>query len=92
VQYRVFGLIFCRKLKTQPDVRRTHLPECNIIFDHRIGIRHALTCMTDSETQQDAKIFRYPDRFVDRRGVETWNNIMLMLDEIETESTVEAPG
>jgi|HubBroStandDraft_6_1064221.scaffolds.fasta_scaffold11280_6 DNA polymerase-1 len=37
----------------------------------------------------DAKIFRYPDRFMDRRGVETWNNIMQLLDEIESESTVE---
>jgi DNA polymerase-1 len=37
----------------------------------------------------DAKIFRYPDRFMDRRGVETWNNIMQLLEEIESESTVE---
>jgi DNA polymerase I len=36
----------------------------------------------------DAKIFRYPDRFMDRRGVETWNNMMQLLDEIETETTV----
>jgi DNA polymerase-1 len=37
----------------------------------------------------DAKIFRYPDRFMDRRGVETWNKIMQLLDEIEAESTDE---
>lgn len=40
----------------------------------------------------DAKIIRYPDRFMDRRGVETWNNTMRLLDEIETESIVESPG
>jgi DNA polymerase I len=53
---------------------------------------HASELVLGFAMRTDAKVFRYPDRFTDRRGVDTWNNIMQLLDEIETESTVEAPG
>lgn len=38
----------------------------------------------------DAKIIKYPDRFMDRRGVDTWNNIMQLLDEVEKEAEAAA--
>jgi len=37
------------------------------------------------ELRSDIEIIRYPDRFVDEDGIETWNEIMKLLDEIETE-------
>ena len=37
------------------------------------------------ELRSDTEIVRYPDRFVDEDGVETWDEIMKLLDEIETE-------
>jgi DNA polymerase I len=37
----------------------------------------------------DAKIVNYPGRFMDRRGEDTWNSIMQLLDEVEKESAVE---
>jgi DNA polymerase I len=33
----------------------------------------------------DAKIIRYPDRFMDPRGAETWNSIMNLLNETDGE-------
>jgi len=33
----------------------------------------------------DAKVIKYPDRFMDPRGAETWRNIMKLLDQIERE-------
>jgi hypothetical protein len=53
---------------------------------------HASELVLGFAMRTDAKLIRYPDRFMDGRGVETWNNIMQLLDEIETESTVEARG
>jgi DNA polymerase I-like protein with 3'-5' exonuclease and polymerase domains len=35
----------------------------------------------------DVKIFKYPDRFIDPRGAETWKTIMQLLDEIEEDTT-----
>lgn len=31
----------------------------------------------------DAEIIRYPERYMDARGVDTWEQIMRILDEIE---------
>jgi len=37
------------------------------------------------ELRSDIEIVRYPDRYVDEDGVEIWNEIMKLLDDIETE-------
>jgi len=37
----------------------------------------------------DAKIFSFPDRFTDQRGKETWDSVIRLLAEIETESKIE---
>ena len=37
------------------------------------------------ELRSDAKIVCYPDRYMDDRGVEMWNEVMRLLDEIESE-------
>ena len=37
------------------------------------------------ELRSDTNIVRYPDRYMDDRGVEMWNEVMRILDEIETE-------
>jgi hypothetical protein len=37
------------------------------------------------ELRSDAKIVRYPERYMDERGVVMWNEVMRLLDEIETE-------
>jgi hypothetical protein len=37
----------------------------------------------------DAKVIKYPDRFMDPRGAETWRNIMKLLDQIEREGHAE---
>jgi DNA polymerase I len=36
----------------------------------------------------DTEILRYPDRYSDERGVETWNKITRLLDEVEKEEVV----
>ncbi len=33
----------------------------------------------------DTKIIKYPDRFMDPRGANTWKTIMQLVDEIEKE-------
>ena len=33
----------------------------------------------------ETKIFVYPERFIDPRGVETWKTLMQLLGEIERE-------
>jgi len=36
----------------------------------------------------DYEIIRYPDRYSDPRGVETWNRVTRLLDEMDTESGI----
>ena len=36
----------------------------------------------------DAKIVKHPDRLLDARGIDTWNRIVRMVDEIEREQSV----
>ena len=36
----------------------------------------------------DAKIIRYPDRFMDLRGAGTWKTIIHLVDEIEKEKVI----
>jgi precorrin-6B methylase 2 len=38
--------------------------------------------------RSDANIVRYPDRYMDERGVVTWDEVVRLLDEIEIEGTV----
>ena len=35
------------------------------------------------ELESDAKIFRYPDRYMDKRGTVMWETVKRLLDEIE---------
>ena len=37
----------------------------------------------------DAKIIRYPDRFMDPRGADTWKTIVHLVDEIEKEKEIK---
>jgi len=37
------------------------------------------------ELRSEAKVVRYPDRFMDKRGESMWNKVMQILTEIETE-------
>jgi hypothetical protein len=37
------------------------------------------------ELRSDAKIVRYPDRYMDDRGIEMWETVMRILDEIESD-------
>jgi DNA polymerase I len=37
--------------------------------------------------RSDAKIVRYPDRYVDQRGVMMWNRVMKLLNELEYDRT-----
>ena len=37
------------------------------------------------ELRSEAQVVKYPDRYEDEDGIETWNEIMQLLDEIETE-------
>jgi DNA polymerase I-like protein with 3'-5' exonuclease and polymerase domains len=37
--------------------------------------------------RSDAKIVRYPDRYVDQRGVMMWNRVMKVLNELEYDRT-----
>ncbi|MDO9540410.1 MAG: DNA polymerase [Methanocalculus sp.] len=45
--------------------------------------RHVLG--VDAVIRTDAEIVRYPDRYADKRGVDTWQRITRLLDEIELE-------
>ena len=33
------------------------------------------------ELSSDAKIVRYPDRYMDERGTQMWNTVMTLIDE-----------
>lgn len=35
------------------------------------------------QIRTEAKIIRYPERFADKRGTETWNRIMKILEELD---------
>jgi DNA polymerase-1 len=55
-------------------------------------VRSTKSCMDRASTlvlgfamRTDVKITRYPDRFIDPRGAETWRFIMQLMDEIEKE-------
>jgi hypothetical protein len=39
--------------------------------------------------RSDAHVVRYPDRYSDKRGVEMWDTVMRILEEIETEKEPE---
>lgn len=38
------------------------------------------------ELESDAKVFRYPERYMDKRGVVMWQTVIRLLDEIEPEA------
>jgi len=48
-------------------------------------VKAARDVLDGFELRSEAKIVKYPDRFEDEDGIETWNEIMQLLDEIETE-------
>jgi hypothetical protein len=55
-------------------------------------VSRAMTCMDRASTlvlgfamRTDVKFVRYPDRFIDPRGAETWRFTMQLMDEIDME-------
>jgi DNA polymerase I len=38
------------------------------------------------ELRTEAKIVKYPDRFIDNRGVRMWGEVWALIEELEVES------
>ena len=69
---------------------------CGRVTEAEEIVRRTRACMDRASElvlgfamRTDAKIVKYPDRFLDPRGAETWETIMALLDEVETEAVVE---
>jgi hypothetical protein len=44
------------------------------------------------ELRTEAKVVRFPDRYVDKRGVRMWTEVMRLLDEIEAPASLSVAG
>jgi DNA polymerase I len=64
----------------------------NFVAETECAMAEASRLVLDGFTlRTDAKIVRYPDRYVDDRGVTMWNRVMKLLNELESQkSTLNA--
>ena len=67
------AMMICAPLDRLADIKRT-----------RAAMAEASRVVLDGfELRTDVHVFRYPDRYADKRGTEMWRRAMALLEEVE---------